>query len=119
MSTSLGLMIENRRERGFIYRRGMGVMEGAVMALLIVVVDGVEFGGGLLFAVEIREDVGFAAAASDRGKARFAVWSDLCDLLCASSRYFISNTSPSMISLTSSGGTACPLRRSQSCFAFM
>ena len=112
MSTSLGLMIEKRRERGFIYRRGCGVMEVAMIALLIVVDVGVEVGGELRITVEIREDVGFAEVAFDRAKDRFAVWSDLCDLLCASSRYFISITSPSMMKLTSCGGTACPFRRS-------
>ena len=112
ISTSLGLMTEKRRERVFIYRRGMGVMEGAVTALLRLVDVTVEVGWELLIEVEIRVDVGFAEGAFVRAKDRFAVWSDLCDLLCASSRYFISNTSPSMMSLTNSGGTACPLRRS-------
>ena len=94
-------------------------MDGAMIALLIVVDVGFEDGGGLLITVEIREDVGIAQGAFVKAKDRCAVWSDLCDLLCASSRYFISNTSPSMISLTSSIGTACPLPRSQSCFALI
>ena len=63
MSTSLGLMIENRRERGFIYRRGMGVMEGAVMALLRLVDVTAEVGWELLIELEIRVDVGFAEGA--------------------------------------------------------
>ena len=47
-------------------------MDGAVIALLIVVVDRVEFGGGLLFAVEIREDVAFVEGAGGRANKRFA-----------------------------------------------
>ena len=89
-------------------------MVGVMIALLIVVDVSAEVGGGLLISVEIREDVGFAEGAFVRAKDRFAVLSDLCDRLCASSRYFISDTSPSMMSLTSSGGTACPLHTCQS-----
>ena len=37
ISTSFGLRIEKRIERGFINRRGWGVMEGALIALLILV----------------------------------------------------------------------------------
>ena len=46
-------------ERGLIYRRGWGVMEGAVRALLRVVDATVGVGGGVLIEVEIIEDVGF------------------------------------------------------------
>ena len=94
-------------------------MNGAMIALLIVVDVIAEVGGGLLISVEIREDVGLAEGAFVRAKDRFAVWSDLCDRLCASSRYFISDTSPSMMSLTNSGGMTCPLRRRRSCCALI
>ena len=95
------------------------MLDVAMIALLFVVDIGVEIGGGLLIAVEMREEVEFADGAFVRCNERFAGWIDLCILLSASSRYFISISSPSMMSLTSSGGTACPLRRSQSCFALM
>ena len=45
-------MIEKRRERGFIYRRGWGLVD-----------VGVEVGGGLLIELEIREDVEFEDCA--------------------------------------------------------
>ena len=41
-------MIEKRRERGFIYQRGMGLMDGAIIALLIVADVTVEVDGGLV-----------------------------------------------------------------------
>ena len=40
-------MILHRRVRGFIFSRGMGLMDGAMISLLIVVDIGVEVGGGL------------------------------------------------------------------------
>ena len=94
-------------------------MDGAMIALLVVMDVGVEVGGGLLITVQIREEDEVAKGAFIRAKDRFAGWSDMCDLLYASSRYFINITSPSMMSFTSSGGTDCPLRRSQSCFALI
>ena len=66
-----------------------------MIALLIVVHVIVEFGWGLLIEAEIREDVGFVGCkVCVQGGGR-AGWSDLCDLLCNASRYFISITSPS------------------------
>ena len=56
-------MIENRREKGFIYRRGWDVMDGAMMALLILVDVSFEVGGGLVSEVVIIEEVGFAEGA--------------------------------------------------------
>ena len=67
-STSLGLMIGKRRERGFIYRRGWGVLDGTAMVLdEVTVVDG----GGLLMVAEIREGVGFAECTFVRASERF------------------------------------------------
>ena len=111
--------MDKRRERGLIYRREWILMEGALMALLRMLHVGVEVGGEMVIEVEIREDVRFAEGAGVRATDRFAGWSDFCILLCASSRYFLSITYPLMMSLTSSGGTTCPLRRSQSCFALI
>ena len=48
-------------------------MDGAMIALLIVVDVGFEDGGGLLIAVEMREDDGFAQSAFVSAKDRFAV----------------------------------------------
>ena len=88
-----------------------------MIALLNVVDVSFEVGGGLMIHVEIRHDVAFVECALGRDKDRIAVSIDLRIGLCASSRCFIRNTSPSKISHTGSTGTACPLRRSQSCFA--
>ena len=77
-------MTEKRRERGFIYRRGWGVVD-----------VGVEVGGVLVIEFEISGEFGFVGCrVCVQGGGR-AGWSDLCDLLCAASRYFISITSPS------------------------
>ena len=85
-------------------------------ALVDVIVD---VGGGFLTEVEIREELGFVEGAFVRANERFSVWSDSCDRLCASSRYFISITSASMMSVTNSGGMSCPLRRRRSCCALI
>ena len=85
ISTSFGWMIEKRRERRFIYRRGWGVLDGAVMALLTVVDLGVEVGGGLVIELEIRAEFGFVGCAVCVQGGGRAGWSDLCDLLCAAS----------------------------------
>ena len=61
-------MTEKCSERGFIYRRGLSVLDGAMIALLIVVDVCVEVAGGLLIAVEIREEVEFAEGACVRAK---------------------------------------------------
>ena len=105
-------MIEKWSEKGFKYRRELGVMDGTLKPFVILVDVTFEVGGGLVIEVEIREDVAFAEGASAGAKDRFVGWRYFCDLLCTASRYFIIITSPSMMSLTSSGGTVCPLSRS-------
>ena len=105
-------MIEKWSERRFIYRRELGVVDGTLKPFVILVDVSVEVGGGLLIEVEISEEVAFAEAASAGAKDRFVGWRYFCDLLCTASRYFISITSTSMMSLTSERGTACPFCRS-------
>ena len=75
-------------------------------------------GAGTQIGLLIREDVGFedCAICVDGAFGR-AGWSDLCELLCDSSRCFINITSASMMKLTTAGGTGCPFRRSLSCHA--
>ena len=81
ISTSFGLMIEKRRERGLIYRRGWGVMDGAVMALMIVVDVGVEVCWGLAIELEIRAEFGFVGSTVCVQGGGRAGLSDLCDIL--------------------------------------
>ena len=92
----------NAWERGFILRRGMGVMERLVMALVDVTVH---VGGWLLIEFVIREEVGFAKGADSTANVSFVGWSNFFDVLCGASRYFLIISSTSMINLTSAGGT--------------
>ena len=101
-------IIYAKGERKGVYRHPrMGCDGGDDDPILIAVDLTVLVDAGLLIEFLIRENGGFVGCTVDvegvgRAKKCFAGWSYFCDLNCAASRYFISITSPSMISLTSS-----------------
>ena len=103
----------------------MGVGSCCCTVLWIGASEVEAMGAGTQIGLLIREDVGFedcaicVDGAFVRASERFVGWSDLCELLCAASRYFISITSASMMKLTTAGGTGCPFRRSVSCHTLM
>ena len=80
-----------KTERKGVYiapRMGVGLLDGAMIALLIAVDVGV-VDGELLIEVEIGDEVGFvgwmflAEGAGGTTKDGFAGWGDFCNLLCA------------------------------------